>query len=312
MSRPASRPAKSLIGQISDIDLRLLKVFRTVVEAGGFAQAEVELGVSASAISISMADLEKRLGLRLCQRGRAGFSLTDEGRQVYDASLQLFTSLESFRSEIHSIHRQLKGELAIGITDNLVSMPRMRITYALRSLKQQGPEVNIRIRMISPTEVELGILDGKLHIGVVPLVQPLKGLEYTNLYAEEALLYCSHEHPLFDLPDAEIDREALADCDAIEPTFARTEQVNQQLQQLSTTASASDREGVAFLIMTGLYIGFLPTHYAERWVREGRLRALRPELMNYQIQYAAVTRKGVRPNLVLETFLNELALHAED
>ncbi len=306
------RVAKPLLGQISDIDLRLLKVFRTVVEAGGFAQAEVELNVSSSAISISMSDLEKRLGLRLCQRGRAGFSLTDEGQAAYNATLQLFTSLESFRSEIHSIHQQLKGELAIGITDNLVTLPRMRITYALKSLKQQGPEVNIRIRMIPPNEVETSILDGQLHVGVVPQVHQLKGLNYTNLYHEEVQLYCGAGHSLFARADAEVGLDDLVACDTIDCAFAQPPEARACLQQLSLTASASDREGIAFLILSGLYIGFLPTHYAQRWLEQGRMRALRPDVMRYAIQYAAVTRKGVRPNLVLATFLAELARHEKD
>lgn len=299
--------SKRLLGQVSDIDLRLLKVYRTVVECGGFAQAEVELNVSASAISISMADLEKRLGLRLCQRGRAGFSLTDEGRAVYEACQQLFTSLESFRSEIHSLHEQLRGELAIGITDNMVTSPRMRITNALKALRLKGEGVCIRIRMIAPGEVEQGLLDGKLHVGVVPEVNPLKGLDYQRLYEEQTLLYCSDEHPLFDCDDADISLEMLEECDAVDPTFAVTPEIRAQYQQLNTSASASDREGIAFLILTGLYIGFLPSHYAQRWVDEGRMRVLRPDEMHHVVHYAAVTRKGVRPNLVVETFLNELS-----
>ncbi|WP_027856788.1 LysR family transcriptional regulator [Marinobacterium jannaschii] len=306
------RSAKSLIGQISDIDLRLLRVFRTVVESGGFAQAEVELNVTSSAISISMSDLEKRLGLRLCQRGRAGFSLTDEGQAVYLATMQLFTSLESFRSEIHAIHQQLKGELAIGITDNLVTFPRMRITNALKSLREQGPEVNIRIRMMPPNEVETGLLDGQLHVGVVPMVHQLKGLGYSTLYDEDVQLYCSSEHQLFTTPDSAISAAELKDCDTIDCAFAQPATARECLQQLSLTASASDREGIAFLILSGLYIGFLPTHYAARWVADGKMRPLRPDIMKYSIQYAAVTRKGVRPNLVLETFLHELAQHEMD
>lgn len=297
-------------GQISDIDLRLLKVYRTVVECGGFAQAEVELNVSASAISISMADLEKRLGLRLCQRGRAGFSLTDEGRHVYECCQQLFTSLETFRSEIHGLHKQLRGELAIGITDNLVTSPRMRVTNALKALKQQGPDVRIRIRMIPPGEVEQSLLDGKLHVGVVPEVNQLKGLEYHRLYDEESLLYCSSDHPLSDQADS-VSLETLEAADAIEPGFAVPAPVREQYLKLNTTANASDREGIAFLILTGLYIGFLPSHFAERWVEQGRMKALRPDAMTQRVPYAAVTRKGVRPSLVAETFLNELAHNEE-
>lgn len=68
------------LGQVSDFDIRLLRIFKTIVECGSFSAAESTLGLSRSAISLHMGDLEKRLGMRLCQRGRAGFALTDEGR----------------------------------------------------------------------------------------------------------------------------------------------------------------------------------------------------------------------------------------
>ncbi len=298
---------KSPVGQISDTDLRLLKVFRTVVESGGFSQAEVELNISGPAISISMSDLEGRLGFRLCQRGRAGFSLTDEGRQVYEASRQLFTSLESFRSEVNTIHQQLKGELAIGVSDNLVTLPRMRITYALKSLKQKGPDVTIRIRMDSPTAIETAILNGQLHVGVVPHVHQLKGLDYSNLYHEEVRLYCGFGHALFDRKDQSIGRKELHNCEAINCGFPQPAAAQKYLQRFNLTATASDREGIAFLILTGLYIGFLPEHFAKRWVDDGRMRTLSTGRTQYDIDYVAVTRKSVRPNLILETFLDEVA-----
>lgn len=70
---------KALLAQVGDFEIRLLRLFKTVVECGSFTAAEGRLGITRSAISLHMNDLEKRLGMRLCQRGRAGFSLTDEG-----------------------------------------------------------------------------------------------------------------------------------------------------------------------------------------------------------------------------------------
>ena len=48
-------------------------------------------------------------------------------------------------------HQHLRGELTIGLTDNLVTLPHMRITHALAQLKERGPDVQIQIRMIAPT-----------------------------------------------------------------------------------------------------------------------------------------------------------------
>lgn len=48
--------------------------------------------------------------------------------------------------------------------------------------------MQIQIRMISPNEVEQGVLDGRLHVGVVPQASALSGLEYQPLYSERSLL----------------------------------------------------------------------------------------------------------------------------
>ena len=60
------------LGQMSDYEIRLIRIFKTVVECGGFTAAETTLGISRSAISQHMNDLEGRLGFSLCQRGRGG------------------------------------------------------------------------------------------------------------------------------------------------------------------------------------------------------------------------------------------------
>lgn len=302
----AKQRAPSL-GQVSDFEIRLLRIFKTIVECGSFSAAESTLGISRSAISLHMGDLEKRLGMRLCQRGRAGFALTDEGREVYRATQSLLAALEGFRAEVNELHQHLRGELNIGIINNLVTLPQMRITHALRALKASGPGVRINIGMTTPNEIELGVLDGRLHVGVVPLISPLSGLEYSALYEERSLLFCSREHPLFERDDASIMVEEIHACDAVAPSYRIPAEAQERHQELSGSATASDREGMAFLILTGSYIGYLPDHYAADWVAQGRLRALRPERFHYDIPLTVVTRKGRRPNLVLERFLEAVA-----
>jgi len=297
---------KQFKGQLSDIDLRMLRIFRTVVECGGFSAAEVELNISRAAISIAMSDLEKRLDFRLCQRGRSGFSMTEEGEKIYDYTLQLLSSIEDFKTQINTLHTQLIGELNIGITDNMVTIPQMRITRALSALKQRGPEVVINIRMMPPNEIESALLDGRLHVGVVPELRSLPGLNYYPLYEEQSLLYCSQKHPLFELADQDLSDEELTEYDAVIPAYAQSVE-NKQLQTLlKASATSTDREGTAFLILSDHYIGFLPTHFAERWVKEGKLAAIQPEKRFFHTRFTTITRKGARPNLILEAYMEEI------
>ncbi|MFW8641943.1 LysR family transcriptional regulator [Rhizobium beringeri] len=60
-----------VLTSVSSPDLHLLRVFVAVTEAGGFSAAQLTLNVSQSTISTQMSDLEARLGLKLCRRGRS-------------------------------------------------------------------------------------------------------------------------------------------------------------------------------------------------------------------------------------------------
>ncbi|QEA37992.1 LysR family transcriptional regulator [Pistricoccus aurantiacus] len=298
--------SRSMLGQVSDFDIRLLRVFKAVVESGGFTPAEMVLGIGRSAISMHMSDLEKRLGLRLCQRGRGGFSLTEEGRQVYGAVLTLLASLETFRTEVNGLHHTLRGELNIGITDNLVSKPEMRITRALADLKVQGPEVRINIHMEPSDAIAQGVLDARLHVGVVPEVNLLANLEIRPLYDERSLLYCSDTHPLYTAPEALLTTACLAEHDAVIPGYPLPEVARDAHALLNGTATASDREGAAFLILTGCYLGYLPDHLAAPWVAAGRLKPLPIADCRYLTPFVVITRRDRRFHRVLEAFLDAL------
>ncbi|MCH3064036.1 LysR family transcriptional regulator, partial [Listeria monocytogenes] len=65
----------AMLRNVTDLDLRLLRIFACVVKCGGFTAAQAELNMSQSNISMHIASLEKRLGYRLCERGTGGFRL---------------------------------------------------------------------------------------------------------------------------------------------------------------------------------------------------------------------------------------------
>ncbi|WP_404343890.1 LysR family transcriptional regulator [Vreelandella venusta] len=291
------------LGQMSDYEIRLVRIFKTVVECGGFTAAETTLGISRSAISQHMSDLESRLGFSLCQRGRGGFSLTEEGKEIYQAGLTLLTALETFKSDVNALHHTIKGELNIGITDNLVTLPAMDVTHALAALTAPHHAVTVNIHMEPSDAVIRGVMDGHLHVGVVPAVNLPTSLETRLLYDEPSYLYCSAEHPLFRLPDEALSLSQIASHPAIRPRYPLPDTARQAHEALNLQASASDREGAAFLILTGRFIGFLPEHVAAQWVAASKMRALHPATQHYRIPFVLVTRHDRRPNRVVDAFL---------
>ncbi|WP_151750521.1 LysR family transcriptional regulator [Acinetobacter sp. TUM15131] len=293
------------LNQVTDFDIKLLKILQTVCDCHSFSAAESMLGISRSAISLHMSDLENRLGIRLCQRGRAGFALTDEGREILEYIEVLNASIEVFRAKINKMHNQLKGEFNIGIINNLVTMPSAYITNTLAVLAEENTEVVINISMSTLSDIECRVLDNRLHAGAIPLVTPLSGLDYFNLYSENSLLYCGKNHPLFQhLGD--IHTADLKKWQAVLPNYATTAEAAKLHQLLDCSATASDREGIAFLILTGKFLGFLPDHYARKWVEDGFMQPILQDVMHYSTPICLITHKGKNYNMILKTFMEIL------
>lgn len=295
-----------LIPRVADVELRLLQVFTAVVESGGFSAAQAELNLGQSAISTYMARLEERLGMRLCHRGRSGFALTEEGRGVYAASKRLFTALEDFRSEIGAASGRLTGELAVGVADNTVTDPNARCAQAVRRVKARGPDVQVRLHTLPPNEIERAVIDGTLHVGVSTSFNALPSLRYQELYSERMSLYCAPNHALYPAAPEGLstaDLHGLAYVGRAYREEARAQAEGLALQPMAATYSM---EGIAMLVLSGEYVGFLPDHYAAIWCDQDRLRPLLPEAVNQTSDFFAITRKAGRIAPTTAAFLSEL------
>jgi DNA-binding transcriptional LysR family regulator len=99
----------------------------------------------------------------------------------------------------------------------------------------------------------------------------------------------------------------ISESDAVVLSYQQTPEIKRSLQKLNNMASATDREGIAFLILTGRYIGYLPDHFARQWVADGKIRAIKPERFRIESCYSAVTRKSARSNIIVDTFMELLA-----
>src|SRR5688500_10359321 len=76
-----------------------IRVFAQVVEAGSFSSAADKLGLSATATSRHVADLEAHLHTRLLNRTTRRVSLTESGRAFYERSVQLLADLDEAEQE---------------------------------------------------------------------------------------------------------------------------------------------------------------------------------------------------------------------
>lgn len=294
-----------MLPKLSDAEVKLLRLFATIVEAGGFTAAQTQLNISQSRISTMMADLEARLGMRLCQRGRIGFRLTDKGRVVYEASRRLFAGLEEFRAEVGALRGRLVGELSIGVVDNTISNPDSHLAEAISRFSARPNDVQISVHIAAPTELEQAVLQGRMQVAIGAFHHHAAGLGYERLFMEEQTLLCGRGHPLFASNPDQISRADVIAADYADRGYMEGAKTAKPLE-LAAKATAYHMEALALLVLSGAYIAYLPTHYAAAWVERGQMRPLMARELTYHSLFELITRRGTHRTLVLRTFLEDL------
>ena len=294
--------SRSSLGQLSDMDIRLLRVFKSVVECGGMAAAELELNIGTSTVSRHIKDLETRLGLTLCRRGRAGFALTTEGQQIYTETLRLLAGADAFRASVDEIHRRMGGQLNIAVFDKTASNPQSHIGAAIALFTELAPEVSLHLHVAPLNAIERGVIDGQFQVGVIPGHRSSDTLAYEALFDETMLLYCGAQHALFKAePQAMTWDDMRAHDFAGLGYHSPNMEISQQLH-LARCATGYDQESIATLILSGKFLGFLPDHYAEGFVRGGQMRAIKPDLFYYCCSFFSILRRSPPPSRVTRAF----------
>jgi len=289
---------------ISHTDIRLLRIFDTVVECGGFAAAQVELNVGQSTISSHMAALESRLGVRLCERGRGGFRLTEQGRNVHNAAKRLFREIESFRADVEGTRGRLAGELYIGTVDSVITNPDFSLSTALRRFKERGGDVRIHLSVGRPAEIERAVVDGSLHVGIGAYTRQIAGMVHIPLLTERQCLYCGPGHPLFGMRQSRTRFDKGGPWEYVRRAYVPDLDIP-DAAWLKATAVAENMEAIAFLVLSGRFLGFLPEHYAAKWASAGALQAVKPETMHYQSHIELLVRSSAQ-SLCVRLFVEDL------
>jgi DNA-binding transcriptional LysR family regulator len=289
----------------SPTDLRLLRVFRAVVRHKGFAAAQDELGLSPATISNHIARLEGRFGIRLCERGRKGFQLTPDGLRIHEAAESLLRSVENFTGIVGSVKGELSGAVHLGIVDAMYTNRDAPLHKAISAFAEAAPLVHLHVEVASPQELLQRLLDGRYGAVLTPITAQHPAVRAIPLFREEQQLYCGKHHALFRK------RRSLSLQQIKEHPYVGRSYMPGEAQAQDAAfdhrASTSHMEAIAILIMSGRFLGYLPTHFARAFVTAGDMCSLLASELAYFDTFNLACRRDERnrATLLLIEFLTE-------
>jgi len=292
-----------MLGQLHDVDLQRLRLFLGVVESNGFSAAQGELGLSQSSISQQMAKLETRLGYRVCNRGKGGFSLTPKGEQLLIAARALFDSIETFRHQSNGVAGRLIGQVRLGLSEAVDQSVLQRVADAIRRFRERDESVRIELISAMPGEMERLLLQQRLDLAIGYFSQVQSAFDYRELFSETQHLYCAPGHPLFtnEAPDD----AALQACDRVDHPY-RFLRSDEPFQGKVCSARSEQVEGTLAFILSGKHLGYLPDHYARQWQDKGLLRPVREGELSFDVAFHLARHRAQVPGDAQKAFEEDL------
>lgn len=140
------------------------RIFYEVANCGNISRAASRLYISQPAISKSIQKLEDSLDVRLFIRSSKGVVLTPEGKLLYDAVKDAFTSLDTGIEKIHQMSALGIGSLHIGVSSTLC---RHVLLPYLKQYIKENPHVQISIITTSTNQTLQLLEERKVDIGLV-------------------------------------------------------------------------------------------------------------------------------------------------
>ncbi len=170
------------------LSIRQLEVFVALLDQRSFTKAARFLGLSQSTVSGHMADLERRLGLRLVSRSRSGVEPTAAGQALLPPARQVLHAERSARMAVAELTGLLSGSLVIGGS----TIPADYVIPALLGrFHDEHPGIRLLMRAGDTQEIVDLVAAGEVDVGLVGAPPLAKGLS-AFAYGEDRLVLVVH------------------------------------------------------------------------------------------------------------------------
>jgi DNA-binding transcriptional LysR family regulator len=190
-------------------ELRHLRVFVAVAEERNFTRAAERLHLAQQAVSKSVAQLERELGVELLERTSREVRLTSAGEALLADAADVIGAADAAFARARDHGRGLAGSLNVGHT---AAVGPGVLDGALAALRREAPALSIALHEIRPREIAPMLGDRRLDLVLARSTPRAPGIEVIELPPTPAALVVPAGHrlaPAGHVPLGAIDGERL-------------------------------------------------------------------------------------------------------
>jgi LysR family nitrogen assimilation transcriptional regulator len=171
------------------MQLRQLRYFVKIVEAGGFSRAAAILYIAQPALSSQIADLEQELCVKLLHRGARGVRPTSEGARLYEEAVGLLRAFDQLPDKIRVGTSRITGTVQLGM---LAVLTQGLAGAFMSACRDALPDVTLSLASADSGVLRARIVERTLDLAIVLEEEPLPGLSWTEVFRQQ--MYVLHRN----------------------------------------------------------------------------------------------------------------------
>ena len=290
----------------TDLELRQLRVFVSVVESGAHAPAARALGISQSTISETLSAMERTLGTAIFRKAAKGSVLTPAGEALLPYAKRMLALASECVGELQKVSTSVSATLVVAAVESLSAYV---LPQPLAALRARWPKARLEIVTGVCSEIRPNVAAGKCDLGLIIEAEADQD-ESTVLAKTQLVIFGAPSHPFANrhpTPD-QLQRSDFYMSDAagdyhqvLRHWFEAAGTPLPRMQALGTV------EGVKRGILAGAdALGLLPAHAVERELADGVLAEVRVKPPLRRLVLRAVLAPGSAKSPIVEDLLETL------
>lgn len=280
------------------MNLDTLELFCSVVRAQSFSRGARALGVSQSAASQAVAQLESKLGIVLVDRSKRPFVLTPEGRRYYEGVRGLLAQYDKLLEDVASRRTEVSGLVRVAA---IYSIGIHAMGRHVQRFVTSFPRAKVRLEYLRPNMVVEAVLNDDVDLGILSFPTASRALSVISLREEPMVFVCPAGHRL--AAKKIIEAEDLSGQDLI--TFDRDLSIRRMIDralrkrrvEMNVVLEFDNIENIKLALESAAGVAILPEPTVRREVEQGTLQArplAMPELVR-EIGILHRRRKQLNP-----------------
>ena len=284
-----------------------LKLFRDIAQNRSFSRGAALNGVSQSAASQHVQDLEKTLGTMLLDRSTRPLAVTPAGKLYEDFCRDVLRRKEEFEAALDRLKQEVEGTVRVA---SIYSIGLSEMAQLEREFSQRRPEARLSVEYLRPEKVYAAVLADEADLGLVSYPEASREINVISWRQEEMVLAASPYHPL-----AQLARVVPEDLNGVEfigfdedlPIHREVDRfLRERGVQVAETLHFDNLQMIKEAVAHRAGVSILPARILRDEVMQGRLAAIPIEAAELYRPLGIIHRKKKRFHPVAQAFLDLL------